>query len=215
MLSFSILIYLYTVVMGTLSQRGALEPGRALDPLLGAGDVLLLQLLEVRHARHHVVALRRVPGLELLDPGLELFGPWDEMEDVRGAIVEAGKKRVADHAAKTLFATHYHELTDLADALGGVVNFHVAAREWKDDIIFLHKILPGRSDRSYGIQVARLAGVECTAWGPLESTLQATIERLSDRVFVATASGRLAAVSRNQWIAMAGVLNDILRLAGA
>ena len=60
---------------------------------------------------------------------------------------------------KTLFATHYHELTDLADAIGGVVNFHVAAREWKDDIIFLHKILPGRSDRSYGIQVARLAGL--------------------------------------------------------
>ncbi|HYB94327.1 MAG TPA: DNA mismatch repair protein MutS [Vicinamibacterales bacterium] len=73
---------------------------------------------------------------------------------------------VAEHMAtdarsrpKTLFATHYHELTDLADALGGVVNFHVAAREYKDDIIFLHKILPGRSDRSYGIQVARLAGL--------------------------------------------------------
>jgi DNA mismatch repair protein MutS len=73
---------------------------------------------------------------------------------------------VAEHLAtnprsrpKTLFATHYHELTDLADAFGGVVNFHVAAREWKDDIIFLHKILPGRSDRSYGIQVARLAGL--------------------------------------------------------
>jgi DNA mismatch repair protein MutS len=60
---------------------------------------------------------------------------------------------------KTLFATHYHELTDLADALPGVVNAHVAAREWKDDIIFLRKIMPGRSDRSYGIQVARLAGL--------------------------------------------------------
>jgi DNA mismatch repair protein MutS len=60
---------------------------------------------------------------------------------------------------KTLFATHYHELTDLADALPGVVNAHVAAREWHDDIIFLHKIVPGRSDRSYGIQVARLAGM--------------------------------------------------------
>jgi DNA mismatch repair protein MutS len=73
---------------------------------------------------------------------------------------------VAEHLAtsdrvrpKTLFATHYHELTDLADAFPGVVNHHVAAREWKDDIIFLHKILPGRSDRSYGIQVARLAGL--------------------------------------------------------
>jgi DNA mismatch repair protein MutS len=60
---------------------------------------------------------------------------------------------------KTLFATHYHELTDLADAVPGVVNAHVAAREWKDDIIFLRKIMPGRADRSYGIQVARLAGL--------------------------------------------------------
>jgi DNA mismatch repair protein MutS len=73
---------------------------------------------------------------------------------------------VAEHLAtnsrarpKTLFATHYHELTDLADATPGVVNFHVAAREWKDDIIFLRKIVAGRSDRSYGIQVARLAGL--------------------------------------------------------
>jgi DNA mismatch repair protein MutS len=60
---------------------------------------------------------------------------------------------------KTLFATHYHELTDLADATPGVVNAHVAAREWKDSIIFLRKIVAGRSDRSYGIQVARLAGL--------------------------------------------------------
>jgi len=60
---------------------------------------------------------------------------------------------------KTIFATHYHELTDLADALPGVVNAHVAAREYKDDIIFLHKIVAGRSDRSYGIHVAQLAGL--------------------------------------------------------
>ena len=60
---------------------------------------------------------------------------------------------------KTLFATHYHELTDLADALPGVVNFHVGVREWRDDIVFLRKIMPGRSDRSYGIHVARLAGL--------------------------------------------------------
>ncbi len=60
---------------------------------------------------------------------------------------------------KTLFATHYHELTDLADAVSGVVNAHVSAREWKDEIVFLRKIVPGRSDRSYGIQVARLAGL--------------------------------------------------------
>ena len=77
---------------------------------------------------------------------------------------------------KTLFATHYHELTDLADALGGVVNFHVAAREWKDDIIFLHKILPGRSDRSYGIQVARLAGLPASVIARAKDIL-ASLER--------------------------------------
>ena len=60
---------------------------------------------------------------------------------------------------KTIFATHYHELTDLADALPCVANFHVVVREWKDDIVFLRKVVPGRSDRSYGIQVARLAGL--------------------------------------------------------
>ncbi|MDQ3938693.1 MAG: DNA mismatch repair protein MutS, partial [Chloroflexota bacterium] len=73
---------------------------------------------------------------------------------------------VAEHLAsnpkarpKTLFATHYHELTDLADALPTVANFHVVVREWNDDIVFLRKVTPGRSDRSYGIQVARLAGL--------------------------------------------------------
>ena len=60
---------------------------------------------------------------------------------------------------KTIFATHYHELTDLADALSCVANFHVVVREWKDDIVFLRKVVAGRSDRSYGIQVARLAGL--------------------------------------------------------
>jgi DNA mismatch repair protein MutS len=76
---------------------------------------------------------------------------------------------VAEHLAsntrarpKTIFATHYHELTDLADALPGVVNLHVAAREYRDEIVFLHKIVEGRSDRSYGIQVARLAGLPPT-----------------------------------------------------
>ena len=58
-----------------------------------------------------------------------------------------------------MFATHYHELTDLADSLPGVVNYHVVAREWHDEIVFLRKVSPGRSDRSYGIQVARLAGL--------------------------------------------------------
>ncbi|MBM3876316.1 MAG: DNA mismatch repair protein MutS [Verrucomicrobia bacterium] len=61
--------------------------------------------------------------------------------------------------AKSLFATHYHELTELAGKLGRVRNFNVAVREWRDSIVFLRKIVAGGTDKSYGIQVARLAGV--------------------------------------------------------
>lgn len=85
---------------------------------------------------------------------------------------------VAEHLAtnsrsrpKTLFATHYHELTDIADSIPGVVNYHVVAREWRDEILFLRKVEPGRSDRSYGIQVARLAGLP-------EETIQRATEIL-------------------------------------
>jgi DNA mismatch repair protein MutS len=61
--------------------------------------------------------------------------------------------------AKTLFATHYHELTELAGRLPRLKNFNVAVREWNDQIVFLRKIVEGGTDKSYGIQVARLAGV--------------------------------------------------------
>jgi DNA mismatch repair protein MutS len=61
--------------------------------------------------------------------------------------------------AKTLFATHYHELTELAARLPRLKNFNVAVREWRDQIVFLRKIVAGGTDKSYGIQVARLAGV--------------------------------------------------------
>ncbi len=61
--------------------------------------------------------------------------------------------------AKTLFATHYHELTELAAKLPRIRNFNVAVKEWNDKVVFLHQILPGGTDKSYGIQVARLAGV--------------------------------------------------------
>jgi DNA mismatch repair protein MutS len=61
--------------------------------------------------------------------------------------------------ARTLFATHYHEMTELAVICPGVKNYNVAVREWNDQIVFLRKIQPGAADKSYGIQVARLAGL--------------------------------------------------------
>ena len=71
---------------------------------------------------------------------------------------------VAEHlhdqiGCRALFATHYHELTDLERTRPGVQNLNVAVREWNDQIVFLRKIVPGRADQSYGIQVARLAGL--------------------------------------------------------
>jgi DNA mismatch repair protein MutS len=60
---------------------------------------------------------------------------------------------------RTLFATHYHELTDLEEQLPGVRNFNVAVKEWDDQVVFLHQIVPGAADKSYGIHVAQLAGV--------------------------------------------------------
>jgi DNA mismatch repair protein MutS len=67
-----------------------------------------------------------------------------------------------DHAERggiTLFATHYHEVTDLAKTRPRVANFNVAVKEWNDQIIFLRKVVAGAADKSYGIQVAKLAGI--------------------------------------------------------
>ena len=71
---------------------------------------------------------------------------------------------VAEHlhdgvGCRTMFATHYHELTELAELKDGVVSFNVAAREYGDDVVFLHKLVEGAANKSYGVAVARLAGV--------------------------------------------------------
>ena len=65
----------------------------------------------------------------------------------------------ASRSGITLFATHYHEVTDLAKTRPRVANYNVAVKEWNDQIIFLRKVLPGAADKSYGIQVAKLAGI--------------------------------------------------------
>src|SRR4029077_10928607 len=73
---------------------------------------------------------------------------------------------------KVLFATHYFELTDLAETLPGVHNAHVTAREWGDQVVFLHKVEPGPADRAYGIHVAKLAGVPRTVLERAEALLE-------------------------------------------
>ncbi len=85
------------------------------------------------------------------------------------AVVEHIQERTL---AKTLFATHYHELTGLADQLPGIENLRVAVKEAGDKILFLRKVEPGRADRSYGIEVARLAGLPRTVIDRARDVLQ-------------------------------------------
>jgi DNA mismatch repair protein MutS len=75
---------------------------------------------------------------------------WAVAEHLHGA---------GESGPKTLFATHYHELTKLSESLPRLRNHSVAVKEWNDEIIFVRQVVPGAADRSYGIQVARLAGI--------------------------------------------------------
>jgi DNA mismatch repair protein MutS len=78
------------------------------------------------------------------------------------AIAWAVSEYLYDHSkvgAKSLFATHYHQLTELADSLEGVKNYAMAVKEQGSEVVFLRKVVPGKANKSYGIQVARLAGV--------------------------------------------------------
>jgi DNA mismatch repair protein MutS len=160
-----------TALICIMAQIGSFVPAReAKIPIVdrifarvGASDniarghsTFMVEMQETAHILHTATS-RSLVVLDEIGRGTATFDGL--------SIAWAVAEHLATHAKarpKTLFATHYHELTDLADATPGVVNFHVAAREWKDDIVFLRKIVPGRSDRSYGIQVARLAGLPGT-----------------------------------------------------
>ena len=78
---------------------------------------------------------------------------------------------------RALFATHYHELTALAQRLDGVENATVAVKEWRDDVVFLHEVRPGAADRSYGVQVARLAGLPA----PVIARARAVLDALESK----------------------------------
>jgi len=157
-----------TALLCVMAQAGSFVPARdAKMPLVdrifarvGASDniarghsTFMVEMQETANILHTATS-RSLVVLDEIGRGTATFDGLSIAWAVAEFLATNAKVR-----PKTLFATHYHELTDLADATPGVVNFHVSAREWKDDIIFLRKIVPGRSDRSYGIQVARLAGL--------------------------------------------------------
>ena len=125
----------------------------ASDNLFRGRSTFMVEMQETAHILHH--ATRR--SLVLLDEIGRGTATFDGL-----SLAWAVAEYVATEPqlkSKTIFATHYHELTELAAALPGVSNYHVSAQEWKDDVVFLRKVVRGGSDRSYGIQVARLAGL--------------------------------------------------------
>ncbi|HLM62173.1 MAG TPA: hypothetical protein VK308_15320, partial [Pyrinomonadaceae bacterium] len=90
-----------------------------------------------------------------------------------------------EHSAKTLFATHYHELTELAESLPGAKNYQVLASEKDGEVVFLHKLQKGKASKSYGIAVAQLAGLPSPVIARAKSVL-AKLEQYELAVFADT-----------------------------
>ncbi len=111
----------------------------------------MVEMTEVSDILHHATK----NSLLILDEIGRGTSTFDGMAIARAVLEFCAEKK----GAKTLFATHYHELTELENALPGTVNYNIAVKTRGEDIIFLRKIVPGGADRSYGIEVARLAGL--------------------------------------------------------
>ncbi len=122
----------------------------ASDELHAGQSTFMVEMTETANICHHATPASLVildeigRGTSTLD-GLSLA--W--------AIAEY----LASRGCRTLFATHYHELTSLDEQFDNVTNLHVTVREWKDEIVFLYRIVPGAADQSYGIHVAKIAGI--------------------------------------------------------
>jgi len=125
----------------------------AQDYLLKGQSTFMVEMNETANILNNATT-RSLIILDEIGRGTSTFDgisiAWSIVEHLHGT---------SDIGAKTLFATHYHELTDLTAVLPRVKNYTVQIKEWNDEILFLRKIIPGTADKSYGIQVARLAGL--------------------------------------------------------
>ena len=125
----------------------------ASDNLALGQSTFLVEMIETANILHNATP----KSLILLDEIGRGTSTFDGLS-IAWAVVEYLHEN-KDVAAKTLFATHYHELTELAELFPAVKNYNITAKEWKDKVIFLRKVVPGSADQSYGIQVAKLAGI--------------------------------------------------------
>jgi len=120
------------------------------DELHAGQSTFMVEMTETANICHHATP-RSLVILDEIGRGTSTFDGLS----LAWAITE----HLAAVGCRTLFATHYHELTSLADTLAGVGNLHVTVREWDEQVVFLHRVQPGATDRSYGIHVAKIAGL--------------------------------------------------------
>jgi DNA mismatch repair protein MutS len=125
----------------------------AQDEIYSGQSTFMVEMVETANILHHATS-RSLLILDEIGRGTSTY----DGVSIAWAVVEYIHNHPTLHA-KTLFATHYHELTQLADLLPGVRNYNVAVSETGGQVVFLHKIIPGGADRSYGIHVGQLAGL--------------------------------------------------------
>jgi DNA mismatch repair protein MutS len=133
------------------------------DDLSRGQSTFLVEMNETANIIHHATA----DSLVILDEIGRGTSTYDGLS-IAWSVAEHLHDRIG---ALTLFATHYHELTELSKTHAAAKNFTVAVREWNDEIVFLHRIIAGAADRSYGIQVARLAGLPAEIIGRAKEIL--------------------------------------------
>ncbi len=124
----------------------------AADDLAGGQSTFMVEMNEVANIINNTTS----QSLIILDEIGRGTSTFDGMSIARAVVEYLHDRRTG---AKTLFATHYHELTDLEDSLAAVMNCSIAVKEQGEEIVFLRKVIPQKADRSYGIQVAKLAGL--------------------------------------------------------
>ncbi|MEW6595254.1 MAG: DNA mismatch repair protein MutS [Thermodesulfobacteriota bacterium] len=157
-----------TALITLMAQMGSFVPAReatigvvdriftrvgAMDDLRRAQSTFMVEMNETANILNNATE-KSLVVLDEIGRGTSTFDGLSIAWAVAEELVSKNGKGV-----KTLFATHYHELTELAATFPRIRNYHIAVREWNDTIVFLHKLLPGGTNRSYGIQVAALAGV--------------------------------------------------------
>ena len=167
------------VLLAILAQAGCYVPARKLrlgladrifsrvgasDDLSRGRSTFMVEMIETAAILNQATA----NSIVILDEVGRGTSTWDGL-----AIAWAAVEHLHDiNKCRALFATHYHELTVLADTLSACSNASLRAQEWKGDLVFLHEVKPGPADRSYGVQVAKLAGLPSVAVKRAEAVLK-------------------------------------------